>query len=78
MSTTKKTKFQRIEVSTAGETIRSFRKTNEADAVAFALEISRTSARSVVVDAVSSHGSTGQTSHCVAICVRGERLRCAA
>lgn len=74
MNRTKKTKLQRIEVSTAGETVRSFHKKNEAAAMAFAAEISRTSTRSVTVDAISSHGSTGQTSCCVAIYARGERV----
>ena len=67
-----KTLFQRYEVVSGGETLRSFRKTTKIDVItAFAKDASLTSERAVAVDAVYSHGSNGQHTTCVVAFVAG-------
>ncbi len=67
-------KFLRFEVVSGGETLRVFRKTSEAEALAFAKAESLTRSRSVVVDAVSQNGTTGQRTTQVAGFLSGERI----
>jgi spore maturation protein SpmB len=67
-------KFQRFEVVVGSETIKTFSKNSEAEAVAYAKSLSMTTARSVAVDAVSQNGSTGQRTTCVAVFVSGTKV----
>ena len=70
-----KIRFQRYEVSLRGDVIRTFNKKNRALAIAFATDYSITNATSaVIVDAVSSKGSNGQTTTCVGAFINGEKV----
>lgn len=73
-----KKRLQRYEVAHGETDLRHFRHTTPlAEIYAFAAEQSSRLPRSVTVWAVSTHGSTGQSSVCIGVFVAGKLVGCA-